>query len=151
LGIVLGVPVAIFVVIALLVWRFAGGHNLKRAAEAYVDVRKDKAAAAQLVNNKWGSFKEATAGKFVIGGSLFLFVVLIFVVFFEGPKFLAGTNLAPDANQSQAKCGGSYAWCVACKPQTSLMLAFSGGISIAALLVGGGLVFAGEKRKAAAA
>lgn len=46
LGVVLGVPVAIFVVIALLVWRFAGGHNLKRAAEAYVDVRKDKAAAA---------------------------------------------------------------------------------------------------------
>jgi hypothetical protein len=114
-----------------------------------VETRRDKAAAAQLVVKKWGSFKEATAGKFVIGGALFLFIVLGLIVFFEGPKFLAGTNLAPPQSQSVGACRGDYSWCVACKPQTSLMLAFSGGISLAALLVGGGLVFAGEKRKAA--
>jgi hypothetical protein len=28
IAVVLGVPVAVFAVVALLVWRYAGGHNL---------------------------------------------------------------------------------------------------------------------------
>jgi hypothetical protein len=93
------------------------------------------------------AFKEATAGKYVLAGSLILFVFLMLLLFFIGPKGLAGTNLAPSSMQSMSQCSGDYVWCVACKPQLTLLFSASAGGALLAALVGAGLTYAGEHYK----
>jgi hypothetical protein len=93
------------------------------------------------------SAREATAGKWILGAAVTLFVGITLIVFFTGPKWLAGSKLAPSTMQTMQACRGQYSWCTACLPSTELMIAFSAGISLAAVLAGAVLIGLGEKGK----
>ena len=142
IAIVVFAPVATFIVIMVSLIVFLGKSNVGRGVVGYQEIRKGKEGPSIKT-----AYAEATAGKFVLAGAVVLFVFLMVVLFFTGPKGLAGTNLAPESMQSRGACTGDYKWCVACKPQLTLLLAASAGGALLAAIVGAGLTYAGEHYK----
>jgi hypothetical protein len=107
-------------------------------------MQKDKIPSKEKLKVAYG---EATAGKWILGAALFVFVALVLLLFFTGPKGLAGNGLAPNQNQTIQSCTGDFTWCVACKPDMWTMFGAAAGGGLLAAVVGAGLTYAGEHRK----
>lgn len=145
MGLVVGAPLGIFVFLIGAMVYLLGGKTVENGV---AELRRRKAARPQIdLDSAFKAAQEATAGKWILGSAVVIFVALMLTLFFTGPQGLAGHGLAPAQMQNYQSCGGQYTWCVACKPDTTLLMTASGGGALLAALIGAVLVYVGERYK----
>jgi hypothetical protein len=90
LGLVVGIPFGVFLLILIVMVSIYGQSNVIRGLQGQ---------QKRLVESKDKAFKsaydESTVGKWIIGAGVGSFVLLGLILFFTGPTSLAGTNKAP--------------------------------------------------------
>ena len=144
MAIIVFVPLACFLVILAGLVTFLGKENVERGYYGYKEIQGQKPSMTEAMRKAYG---ESTAGKYIMAAACIIFVGLMLILFFTGPKGLAGPQLAPDNMQTMSACGGDYSWCVACKPHTVYLLGASAGGAVLAVIAGAALIYAGEYRK----